>query len=306
MRTLIKTLVLVGATTALGSEYHVSVQGDNASNGSRQKPLRTISAAARVAQPGDVITVHEGVYRERVNPPRGGESDRKRIVYRAAPGEQVVITGSEVIQGWDKIQDDTWKVTIPNSFFGDFNPYSDVIHGDWFVANGRMHHTGTVYLNGVALTEAASHLNEVLKPAGQRPLWFGRVDGAEDGEYLLNLAAITVGRQRIGADRFSDKCGELRAATDAAVGQCVGWIRVGSWVKYANVDFGTGTESLAFLAESVTGGGDIAIRVDEPDGGLLGSCDDTDPGDWHHWATFTARIQPGRGERSICLVFRAR
>ena len=306
MRTLIKTLVLVGATTALGSEYHVSVQGDNASNGSRQKPLRTISAAARVAQPGDVITVHEGVYRERVNPPRGGESDRKRIVYRAAPGEQVVITGSEVIQGWDKIQDDTWKVTIPNSFFGDFNPYSDVIHGDWFVANGRMHHTGTVYLNGVALTEAASHLNEVLKPAGQRPLWFGRVDGAEDGEYLLNLAAITVGRQRIGADRFADKCGELRAATDAAVGQCVGWIRVGSWVKYANVDFGTGTESLAFLAASVTGGGDIEIRMDKPDGELLGSCAVTDTGDWHHWATFTARIQPTRGERSICLVFRAR
>ena len=35
------------------------------------------SAAARLVQPGDVITVHEGVYRERVNPPRGGASDRQ-------------------------------------------------------------------------------------------------------------------------------------------------------------------------------------------------------------------------------------
>ena len=36
-----------------------------------------------------MITVHQGVYRERINPPRGGKSDEKRIVYRAAPGETV-------------------------------------------------------------------------------------------------------------------------------------------------------------------------------------------------------------------------
>lgn len=306
MRNLVAVLLLIGATPALGKEYHVSVQGADVGNGSQQRPLRTLSAAARVAQPGDVITVHAGVYRERVNPPRGGTSDRKRIVYQAAPGEKVVITGSEIIKGWEKVQDDTWKVVLPNSYFGTFNPYSDVIHGDWFVPGGRIHHTGAVYLNGVALTEAASHLNEVLKPAGQRPLWFGRVDGAEDGDYLLNLAAITVGQQRIGAETFSDKRGELHAARDAAVGQCVGWIRVGSWMKYAKVDFGAGTESLEFLAASVTGGGNIEIRLDKPDGEWLGTCAIADTGDWHHWTTFTARIQPTRGVRSLCLVFRAR
>ncbi len=119
-----------------------------ATSGSAQQPLKTISAAARLAQPGDVVTVHAGTYRERVTPPRGGTSDQQRITYQAAPGEKVVIKGSEVVKGWQKVEHDTWKVTIANGFFGDFNPYSDLIRGDWFNAKGREHHTGAVYLNG--------------------------------------------------------------------------------------------------------------------------------------------------------------
>jgi hypothetical protein len=52
-----------------------------------------------------VITVHAGVDREWINPPRGGESDDKRIVYQAAPGEKVEVKGSEVVKGWVKVQD---------------------------------------------------------------------------------------------------------------------------------------------------------------------------------------------------------
>ncbi len=168
-------LLAVAGSVASAREYHVSVNGNDQYDGSADKPLRTISAAAKVAQPGDVITVHEGVYRERVSPPRGGESDQKRIVYQAAPGEKAVIKGSEVIKGWQKEQDDTWKVSIPNSFFGDFNPYSDLIRGDWFNPKGRNHHTGAVYLNSHWLTEAAK-LEDVQKAAGDTPLWFGQVD----------------------------------------------------------------------------------------------------------------------------------
>jgi len=134
------------------------------------------TAAARVAQPGDVITVHEGVYRERIDPPRGGLSDEKRITYRAAPGEKVVIKGSEVVTGWTRAGKGVWKVSIPNALFGKYNPYKDVIHGDWFNGRGRDHHTGEVYLDGVALAEAAS-LDDVMKAAeSSRPLWYCEVD----------------------------------------------------------------------------------------------------------------------------------
>lgn len=156
-------------------EYHVSVQGDDAHDGTRRFPLRTISAAADRALPGDTITVHQGVYRERVAPPRGGTADDRRIVYRAAPGERVEITGSEMIRGWRPYRGDVWTVIIPNSFFGAFNPYSDVIHGDWFSPLGRVHHTGAVYLNGDWLAEAKS-LGDVLEAKGELPLWFSEVD----------------------------------------------------------------------------------------------------------------------------------
>ncbi len=176
MNSVYKLVLAVVMTVGVSAEeYHVSIRGDDQNEGSSSKPFRTISAAAEIAQPGDIITIHGGIYRERITPPRGGESDTKRIVYRAADGEKVIIKGSEVIDGWQNVQGDTWKVSIPNSFFGDFNPYSDLIHGDWFRSRGRNHHTGAVYLNGHWLTEAAK-LEDVLKPIGDTPLWFGEVD----------------------------------------------------------------------------------------------------------------------------------
>ena len=167
------TLVLV--TTLHAVEYHVATSGNDANVGTAQAPLRTIQRAADLAQPGDAINVHQGIYRERVNPPRGGVSDAKRIVYQAALGETVAITGSEVVTNWTKVQEDIWQATLPNSFFGSFNPFNDLIHGDWFQAKGRKHHTGAVYLNGDWLTEAAKR-EEVFQPVGNNALWFATVD----------------------------------------------------------------------------------------------------------------------------------
>ena len=173
---LIGTLLFV--TSLHGAEFHVAINGNDTHPGTGTAPLRSIQRAADMAQPGDVITVHEGTYRERVNPPRGGTSDSQRIVYQAAPGEKVVITGAETLTGWVKVKDDTWMVVIPNTFFGDFNPYSDLLGGDWFDSQGRDHHTGAVYLDGTWLDEAAT-LDEVLKPAGAVALWSGQVEGTQ-------------------------------------------------------------------------------------------------------------------------------
>jgi hypothetical protein len=145
-------------------EYHVSVNGNDQNPGSAAKPFKTISAAAAMAQPGDVITVHAGTYRERINPPRGGTSDKKRIVYRAASGEEVWIKGSEVINDWVPAGvPAVWKVVIPDSYFGNYNPYKDTLMGDWFDPIHRRHHTGEVFLNGKSMYEADS-LSKVFVP----------------------------------------------------------------------------------------------------------------------------------------------
>ncbi len=168
--------ILWVTSTLYGVEFHVATGGNDSNLGSLNAPLRTIQRAASMAMPGDVITVHEGVYRERVNPPRGGVSDKKRITYQAARGDRVVITGSDAVKYWERATNDAWKVTVPNTRFGSFNPYRELIHGDWFDRKNRSHHTGAVYLNGDWLIEAAK-LEEVLRPAGDRQFWFGEQSG---------------------------------------------------------------------------------------------------------------------------------
>ena len=55
-------------------------------------------------------------------PRRHEESNR--ITYRAAPGEEVLVKGSERITSWTPEGRGVWKVELPNSFFGDYNPYA--------------------------------------------------------------------------------------------------------------------------------------------------------------------------------------
>ena len=184
LRILIVGLLFTSAVSA--REYHVAVNGYDNNDGSSASPLRTISRASYIALPGDEIIVHAGIYRERVSPPRGGESDDNRIVYRSAGDGKVEIKGSEVITDWKNFTGNVWKVTIPNSFFGKYNPYSDLIYGDWFSDYlKRRPHTGEVYLNGKSLYET-NLIEDVLNPKpiqasqdkeGSTYTWFCENDG---------------------------------------------------------------------------------------------------------------------------------
>jgi hypothetical protein len=144
-------------------EFHVSKTGHDGQSGSLEAPLKTISAAAAIAQPGDCITVHQGTYRERVNPPRGGTSDTCRITYQSVPGDEVWIKGSEIVSSWEPVLGSVWKCKLSHAFFGDYNPYQETIAGDWFDDKGQVHHTGEVFIDGQAMHERCS-LSEVLEP----------------------------------------------------------------------------------------------------------------------------------------------
>jgi hypothetical protein len=101
-------------------------RASDAGNGSASHPFRTISRAAELAQPGDEVVVHAGIYRERVAPKRGGE-DAKPITYTAAPGETVEVKGSDVLKGpFSPIPDGvkTYKVQLDVSVFKGANPFA--------------------------------------------------------------------------------------------------------------------------------------------------------------------------------------
>jgi hypothetical protein len=146
------TVLVFGTSNAFAREIHVAKGGSDSGSGNEGSPYLTIGKAAEVAQPGDVVTVHAGTYREWVKPARGGTGEDARIVYRARPGEKVVIKGSERITSWTRGAGGVWKVELPNSFFGDYNPYALNVSGGW-LNYGQWHHRGDVYLNGEAYYE---------------------------------------------------------------------------------------------------------------------------------------------------------
>jgi hypothetical protein len=102
-----------------GKTWFVNVSDPRASDspgsGSESVPFKSISPAAALAQPGDTVLVGRGVYRERIAPARSG-TVAAPITYTAAPGEQVFLKGSNVLN-WTAQPDGTYQADLPLSLF---------------------------------------------------------------------------------------------------------------------------------------------------------------------------------------------
>lgn len=137
-------------------------------NGTKEMPFKHINSAAQIARPGDEVIVAPGVYREYVNPKYAGTEDA-RIVYRSEEPLGAVITGAEEVKTWEKYQDNVWVCRIDNGVFGDYNPYTTFVGGDWYFGKFERH-TGVVYLNDRMLYEALT-LEECIKGEVYTPSW---------------------------------------------------------------------------------------------------------------------------------------
>ena len=167
-------LLSASCSNARSGEIHVAKTGSDSNTGTVSDPYLTISKAAGMAVPGDIIIIHEGTYREYVNPPVGGTSGANRITFKAADGEEVFVKGSEVINTWEENGDNTWKVTLPSSFFNGYNPYELRVDGD-FQNYGQWHHRGDVYINNGVLNEL-----QTLDQTKEEPYsWYTTAVGSE-------------------------------------------------------------------------------------------------------------------------------
>jgi hypothetical protein len=90
-------------TLHFSKTYYVDGQAKDADDkgpGNKERPFRTINAAAQVLQPGERVVIAEGVYRECIRPARGGTGPEAMISYEAAPGAKVVVKGAAVVKDW--------------------------------------------------------------------------------------------------------------------------------------------------------------------------------------------------------------
>ncbi|WP_081843124.1 right-handed parallel beta-helix repeat-containing protein [Butyrivibrio sp. WCE2006] len=149
-------------------QIYVSQSVVRSGDGTRNHPFRFIQEAADIAQPGDVVIVAPGIYREFVHPAHGGTKEQP-IIYCSTEPQGATITGAEQIKEWEPFKGDVWKVNVPNNIFGDYNPFTTYIEGDWYFG-GKTGHTGDVYLNGKSMYEAGS-LEEVENPQIRRSSW---------------------------------------------------------------------------------------------------------------------------------------
>ncbi|MFZ2054876.1 MAG: right-handed parallel beta-helix repeat-containing protein [Candidatus Aminicenantales bacterium] len=70
----------------------------DANPGTSELPFLTINRAAQVLQPGERVIIMTGVFRERIDPARGGTGADRMISYEAAPGADVVVKGSRLVK----------------------------------------------------------------------------------------------------------------------------------------------------------------------------------------------------------------
>jgi len=109
----LSAIVFLGsASPALNAALLVVSQHNPAASdtnpGSEALPLKSISAAAAKVKAGDKVIIHRGDYREAVIITASG-TDAEPIVFEAAPGETVVIKGSDIISEWEREDGSVWK-----------------------------------------------------------------------------------------------------------------------------------------------------------------------------------------------------
>ncbi|MBR3125528.1 MAG: hypothetical protein IKF42_08985, partial [Mogibacterium sp.] len=149
-------------------DIYVDIKSKCGGDGSQERPFRSINEAAAVAEPGDTVWVSPGLYRESVDPLNSGTGS-KRITYVSTEPLAAVITGSERVSSWERYSGNVWVARIDNSLFGDYNPYTTLVYGDWYFAKADKH-TGCVYLNDEAMYETPD-LEECMRGEVSEVSW---------------------------------------------------------------------------------------------------------------------------------------
>ncbi|MBN2650017.1 MAG: family 43 glycosylhydrolase [Prolixibacteraceae bacterium] len=96
----------------------------------------------------------------------------------------------------------------------------------------------------------------------------------------------------------------LKTSGNSQSGVYVSQINNGDYLIVRSVDFGKGAKTFAARVASASQGGQIEVRLDTPDGKLLGTIDVKNTGSWEKWSTVKGKVKKATGVHDVCLVFK--
>ena len=166
-------------------ELHVDCNHPDASDdndGSKDRPFKTINAAAQAATPGTRVLIHGGVYRETVQPAMGGESPERMISYEAYNDEEVIIKASVEVHdfkpsvGWrlqwgfqeseEPAGVKVWEIELNPEDSKGYNPFCavNIMHDRFFIEYDKTDMTTYLNRRGMVFVDG--------KPMRQVPLYY--------------------------------------------------------------------------------------------------------------------------------------
>ncbi len=111
MHKFISFITLILSLNSFAGTYVVTPTGNDSNSGDAGAPFRTIGKAAQVMLAGDTCLVRGGDYYECVNPSASGRPGAP-LTFRAAPGERVVLWGTERLTGWTEEGGALWSAPM--------------------------------------------------------------------------------------------------------------------------------------------------------------------------------------------------
>jgi hypothetical protein len=126
--------------TATKTYYVNGTTGNDNNPGTEDQPFKTINKAAQILEPGERVVIAPGIYRESIDPARGGTGPDKLISYEAAPGADVIVSGAMVVKDWapstgfrgfgfrgpQTESPKIYEAKLNGAWFGGYNPFGMV------------------------------------------------------------------------------------------------------------------------------------------------------------------------------------
>jgi arabinoxylan arabinofuranohydrolase len=214
-------------------------------------------------------------------------------------GEIAYMTSDSPMGPW------TYQDTIlknPGHFFGVGGNNHHVmfqLHDTWYIA----YHAQTLSkAMGVPRGYRSTHLNQVVF---QEDGTIQKVEADMRGvEQLKPLDPYT----RVEAETMAWSAGievEPHGSDEGSYGKmAVTGIENGDWIAVAKVDFGSGASAIQAAVQSLSGSGQIELRLDGLDGQLIGTLSTPAAGSAEEWVVASQEVAGAAGVHDLYFVFR--